>query len=130
MDFREVAEQVKALTDIHSSDRAAGVTEATLQTFGSYLNRNEKETLSAFLSEDLQRHLLGGEAVDDLTQENFYTHVRDTLDLDSEQTKEYIAAVFNALSQAVTSELLHEILSEKNLSGIDVFNILRIKEYL
>ena len=121
MDFNELVDRVKSATDIHSSHRAAGVTEATLQTFGSYLKRDEKDKLSAFLSQDLQRRLVGGEDVDDLTPENFYTHVRDTLDLDSQQTEEYISAVFNALGQAVTPELLQEILSAKNLSGVDVF---------
>ena len=46
MDFSELVDRVKAATDIDSSDGAAGVTEATLQSFGSYLKRDEKDKLS------------------------------------------------------------------------------------
>lgn len=104
MSTEAIVDGIRNRTDIDAEDRARATLEATLQTLGERLSREEGKDLASFLPEDVETEVIDWDSASEgeFGIEEFLDRVAERADADSrEQAQQYAQATIASLTADV-----------------------------
>jgi uncharacterized protein (DUF2267 family) len=109
MQYAEFAEKVQTRTRLETGDMALDAVQATLETLGERLERDERRRLAAELPSEMERFLFKREETTRFLLEDFYKRVAARADIRVPEAIERSQTVVSVLQESVSAGLLDEI---------------------
>ena len=109
MEYAEFIEKVQTRAELPTGDLALAATQATLETWGERLERDQRRHLAAELPAGMKEYVLEREETTRFLVKDFYKRVAARADIRVPEAIERAQVVTGVLQEAVSAGVLDEI---------------------
>ena len=109
MDYAEFTEEVQTRAKLETGDLALAATQATLETLGERLERDQRRKLAAELPREMKEFLLKRDETTRFLLKDFYKRVAARADIRVPEAIDRSQVVVSVLQESVSAGLLDEV---------------------
>lgn len=109
MRYAEFIEKVQSQAELETGDLALEATQATLETLGERLERDEQRKLAAELPDGMKEHVLARQETTRFLLKDFYKRVAARADIRVPEAINRSQVVVSVLQEAVSAGILDKV---------------------